>query len=190
MQHGYALLAVESAYRPHDLRTSLRVEHRGRFVEYDAARLHRDNAGDSHPLLLSARQLMRRMARKLGHSHSLERSVYTGAYLLRRNTEIFGSERNILLDNSRDYLVIGILKHHSDIAANSRYLVVVHVGGYPPPVYHYPAAVGQQDHIEQLGKRRFARTVMPEHRDKGPLLNIEVDPVQYLCSLAALSVLI
>ena len=52
------------------------------------------------------------------HPDRLEGIVDPAAYLIGGYAEIFGSERHIVLDDSRDYLVIGILEHHADLAAD------------------------------------------------------------------------
>ena len=59
------------------------------------------------------------------HPDRLERAVDSFAYLIGGYAEILGSERHIVLDNSRNYLVIGILEHHADLAADIREPVLI-----------------------------------------------------------------
>ena len=117
---GYAHLAVQAADCVKYFTPAARVEHRRRFIEHDTARLHSDYAGDSHALFLAAGKLMRLTQALVVHSDRLEGIVDSAAYLIGGYAEILGSERHIVLDNSRNYLVIGILEHHADLAADIR----------------------------------------------------------------------
>ena len=51
-------------------------------VQYDALRLHGDDAGDGDPLLLAAGQQMGRMGHKGGHIHGGQGVIHPAADLL------------------------------------------------------------------------------------------------------------
>ena len=79
---GYAHLAVQAADCVKYFTPAARVEHRRRFIEHYAARLHGNYAGDSHALLLTAGELMRLTQAVVIHSDRLERIVDPAAYLI------------------------------------------------------------------------------------------------------------
>ena len=69
--HGHAVFAAELRYRADDLGAPLRVEHRGRLIEDDYARLHCNDARNGDALLLPAGQEVRRMHAEIVHVHLL-----------------------------------------------------------------------------------------------------------------------
>ena len=56
----------------HKALASTWIEHRGRLVQYEHARLHGEHAGKRHALLLSARKRMGLVALKAHQTHGLQ----------------------------------------------------------------------------------------------------------------------
>ena len=113
-----AFLPVEPAHGIEHVAPPHRVEHRGRFVEHEHLRLHRQRPGDGHALLLSAREHMWRARGEGFHIDGAERLINPASNLLRRHAEIFGAEGDVLLHHRGDDLVIRVLEHHAHALAN------------------------------------------------------------------------
>jgi len=99
------------------------------------------------------------------HSHGCKCRVNTLSYLLRGYTEVFRSKRNIFFDNGRDKLIIGILKHHSDTAAQLYLLLVGKLVRNIDAVDNELSGGRFKYHIKELGKGRFSRAVPANYRD-------------------------
>ena len=97
----------------HDLIATFRVQHRRRLVKNNAARFHRDHACDGDPLLLSARQKMRRLVLELPHIDRFQCLIHPLADFLRVHAQVFRSKSHIILDNCRNKLIVRILKYHA-----------------------------------------------------------------------------
>ena len=158
-----AVIAVQQLDRPHDLFSALRIKHRSRLVQHDAVRAHRNDARDRHALLLSAGKLMRCMLAVLIHADRMERLIDARAHLVRRDTEIFKPERNVLLHDGRNDLVIRVLEHHADMLPDLQQLFLV-FGIHARD--RDRALRWEQNRIQQLCHGRFAGAVMPQHRDQ------------------------
>ena len=120
---------------------------------------------------------MRRVLSELIHPDLPERVVHALTYLLRRNAEILRRKRHVVLDDVRNDLVVGVLKHHADIA--SEVDDAVFVGGVESRNRDL-ALVRDEDGVHVLCQRRFAGAVMPQHRDECALLDFEVDSAKRL----------
>jgi len=95
-----------------DLRASGGVQHRGGFVQDDARRTHREHSGDRDPLLLPARQLMRRAAPQRLDLDDPHRFGDPRVDLGLSQAEVLRAEGDVLLDHRGDQLVVRILEHH------------------------------------------------------------------------------
>ena len=175
--HRDAVIAVEQPDRPHDFLSALRIEHRCRFIQHDAVRPHRDDARNRNTLLLAARKLVRRMIPIFIHADRLQRLIDTHTHLITRYAEVFKPERYILFHNRRDDLVIGILEYHADMLPDVQklfFVLCVHPG-------NRDLAFGRQQYcIQKLCKRRFARAVMPQHRDKLAVFKFQRNALEHL----------
>ena len=67
---------------------------------------------------------VRRMLAQLIHADLAESRIHAAADLLRRDAEVFGAKRHIVLHDVCDDLVIRVLEHHADVAA--------HINDAPP----------------------------------------------------------
>ncbi len=102
---------------------------------------------------------MRCVTSVLVHIHGLKRLIYPSAYFIGRNTEVFERKRNIFLNYSRYYLVIRVLKHHSDCLTDIVYSALV-CRIYT--VNKHLARGGKKNAVKVLCKGRLTASVMTE----------------------------
>ena len=175
--NGDAPLLIETADGIQHLPAAVGIQHGGGLVQNDALRFHSDDAGDGDPLLLTARQLMRRMGAVIEHIHRPQGVVHPAADFLRRHPQVFGAEGHVLLHDGGDQLVIWVLKHHAHRAAHlvfERLVAGVHL------LDQDGAARGQQHGVEMLGDGGFPAAVVAKKRHEGTLLDGQVDVFQHL----------
>ena len=161
--YRYAEILVQLFDSFHNFLSSVRVEHRSRLVHNDAVGAHSDYAGNGNTLLLTARKLVRRMILVFIHIDRAKRIVNTLTHLFLRNAHIFKGESNIFLNDSRNDLIIGVLKNHTDMLANVEKLALVRCI-YPVGVDL--ALVWDKDSVEMLCNCRFSRAVVSENSHK------------------------
>ena len=116
------------------------------------------------------------MLPKFIHTHRLQRVVHAPADLGGGDAEVFGGESHVLLHHVGDDLVIRVLKDHAHRAADIQQQIVV--GGIHA-ADKYLAAGRQQNGVHMLGQCGLAGAVMPQHGDKGPLLDLQIHAVQH-----------
>ena len=87
-------------------------------IQNDTAGLHRQNAGNSHPLFLATAQKMGAMLGKCRHADSGQSITDALTDFFRRDTQIFRSESDIFFYDGCDDLIIGILENHAHILAD------------------------------------------------------------------------
>ena len=146
----------------------LGIEHGGRLIEYDAARPHGDDSRDGHALLLPAGEQVRRVQTVVIHPDELQCLVHASADFLRGNAEVLRRKGNILFYDVGDHLIIGILEHHADRAADVDQKRLV---GRVHAEYLHTAALRQEDRVKMLCQRGFAAAVVAEDGDKAALLD-------------------
>ena len=97
------------------------------------------------------------------HAYGLQRALHPLYDFLARHSEVFRSESDIVLHNGRYHLIVGILKHHSDLLA---YFVKLffHLG--IQPVDANLSRLRKQKPVEQLCKSAFAAAVVPDQSKK------------------------
>ena len=182
--HRHAPLPVQPMDGVQHLPPSVGVQHSRGLVQHDALRLHGNDAGNGHPLLLSAGEQVRRMAGKITHTHRLQRIVHPLTNFLRRNAQIFRGKGHILLHHVGDDLVIRVLEHHAhpppDLQQH-RLVMGIH------PLYIHRPARWQQHGVHVLSQSRFPGAVMPQHHHEAALLDAEAHaPQRRLAPLALL----
>src|SRR6266851_779956 len=87
--------------------------------------MHREDARDRHALLLPAGELMRGAPAKM---LDIEPAYCGGDALVDlgpRQAEVLRTERDVLLHDRRDDLVVGVLKDHPDHLADPLPLLVI-----------------------------------------------------------------
>ena len=169
--HGNAPLPVQLVDRGQHLPAAHRVQHGGGFVQHDTLRLHGNNSGNGHALLLSAGEQVRRMAGVFLHAHSLQSIVHPLADFLRGHTQVLRGKGHILLHHIGYDLVIRVLEYHSDSAAHLQQKRRVR---RVQPLHPNRSAGGQQHRIHVLGQSGFTRAVVAQNRHKAPLLDLQL----------------
>ena len=137
----YSLFAAQLRDGLDDLAPALGVEHRRRLVKHYDLGLHCDDSRDGDALFLSAGQEVRCVHLEFVHIDLPERLIHSLAYLRRCNSQILRSEGHVILNDVCDYLVIGVLEHHSHGAPDIQKPVLI--GGIDA-VYEHLALGGQK----------------------------------------------
>ena len=107
------------------------------------------------------------MAERL-HADRFQREVDAPADLLARHADVFGAERDVVLDDRCDRLVVGILKDHARAFADLEGLFIV--GGIHAE--HGNGAGGRNEEgVDEFGEGGFAAAVAAQDRDELPLFN-------------------
>ena len=186
-QHCHMFLAIELLYCVNNFFSSVRIQHRCRFIEYDAFRTHCHDSGNRHALLLTAGKLIRRMRTVFPHSDCLQTLFHTLPDFLRRHPHIFRSKPDILIHNRTYNLIVRILKYHAGALTNLpelRFILRIF------SVYIQRAFCWQKNCIDVLCKRRFSRAIVPQNRNKIALLHIKIDLIDRTDCFLLFSVLI
>ena len=103
---------------------------------------------------------MRSVVAVLIHIDRFQCVIYPFAYFIGRYAEIFECERNVFFNNSRYYLVVGILENHSD---SLTYIVYPALVCRIYAVNKHLARGGKKNAVEVLRKGRLAASVMAKH---------------------------
>ncbi len=103
-----------------DIAPTLGVEHGRRLVEHQVLGLHGQRAGDGEALLLPAGEQVRLASLETGEPDGRERFVDATTNLRPLQSEVLGSERDVILHGGRHDLVVGMLKHHGHAFSNRR----------------------------------------------------------------------
>ena len=182
-EHYRNAVGSEAADNIHNIGSAARVEHGGRLIENHALRAHGEHAGYGDALLLTAGEQVRRVGAEFVHSDGSERLVHPLAYLLLRYAEIFRRKGDVLLDDVGNYLVIGILEHHAEPAADlkrQRLVLRVHAKGVDS------AAAREIERVEMARKGALSGAVMPENTGKASLFDTDIDFLEHLFRLLTL----
>ena len=156
---------MQIMHRRQYLAPTARIEHRRRFVENDCLRLHCQHARNRNPLLLSAREQMRRMRAVFLHAHGRERRIDPPSQLRTRYAEVFRAESYIFFHHGRHDLVIRVLEYHAHPAADIPQAALV----IDRDSVHQNIALRRgEQYIQMLGESRFAAAVRTDNRDKLP----------------------
>ena len=168
---------VERAAGLHKALAPARIEHRGRLVQDEHARLHGEHAGKRHTLFLPARERVGLVALEAHQPHGLQHLAHTLRNLDRFHPKVLGAKGNVVLDKRRHQLIIGILEHHTRGRAD----VVDQLGiGRVHAVDAHRSRIGLQQRIQMLGKCRLARPVATKNAEKLAVRNVQIDAVERL----------
>ncbi len=117
MHYRYSLgIPQAPELRQHDV-ARVRVEQAGRFVGHYGSRSHGDDAGDGHLLLLSLRQEVRLARGEFPDAHEVERRLDPAYDLCVRQSQVLGSEGDVVGDGGRHDLVIRVVEDVPDAAS-------------------------------------------------------------------------
>src|SRR5207247_8782824 len=98
----------------HNLLGGMRIEKGRRLVKYDNARLHRQNPGQGHSLLLAAREFVRSQFLQRGSARDFHRHINPLPDLVPAESEILRTERDVLLDRQSKPLILRVLESVAD----------------------------------------------------------------------------
>ena len=100
-----------------DLFDALRIEVRGRLVEHEQRRPHREGARDREALPPSARESVGVLGAALPQAHAAERIFGACEHLVDGQAQVLGPERDLVEQCAGDQLRVGVLEHHADVRA-------------------------------------------------------------------------
>ena len=101
--------------------------------------------------------------------------MHTGKYFLSRQAEVFGTETNVLFDDRRYDLIIGILENNAHLFADIEDVSFIRSGH---AVNCYAAFIGNEKRIEQFCHGGFSAAVMPDYGDKITFIDFKADSFQ------------
>jgi hypothetical protein len=170
-----ALLTVEPPHNRQHFGAAERIEHCCCLVQHQHVGLHRQHAGDTDALLLPAGKLMCGALTILLHLHAVERPIDAAQNFWPRHAQIFRAKGDILLNDGRYDLVVGVLKDHADgVADGAQAGALLRVPRFDPDI----AGRGQEQRVEMLCQRRLAGAVVPQQHDIFALLDGQIDASQ------------
>ena len=100
-----------------DLRDARGVEVRGRFVEEQESRSHRERAGERQALLLPAGERLGRAVQGHVQTHGIQGVMHPRPDLLARDAEVLAPERDVIAHPREDHLRVGVLKDETGATA-------------------------------------------------------------------------
>src|SRR5690242_14356442 len=149
------------------------IERRGRLVEHQNLRPHRQDPGDSHPLLFARAQVIRRFARSVRHADFLESRACPRLRLIAAQAQIERAERHILDHGGHEQLVVRILKNQPDFLAHQR-----QIPGFEPHAAHAHVSIPGEQSVQVQDESGLSRAVSPEHGYRFPGKQTEVDAIE------------
>ena len=147
----------------HDVGSTCGVQHGAGLIEEQRSRSHRQGSRDRHALALSAREVGGVAARLCGHAHGCKGLGDAFRDLRPGDAEVLGPEGDIVLDDARDHLVLGILQNERDVATRGARggPAVRDVAARDPDA----AGIGGDQAVHELEQRGFTRPVAAEHAE-------------------------
>ena len=108
-------LAIHAEQRMQKILLGNRVEHGGRLVEQQQARTHHERCREREQLLAPARKRIGFRAEPVVHAKEVAGLCNATTHLVLRFAQIFEAERHLVPHAFADNLVIGVLKHITDL---------------------------------------------------------------------------
>ena len=172
---GHAVLLIELSYSREHLFTPSGVEHGGCLVQNQNLRLHGEQSRDGDALFLSAGESVAGLLGIGAHLNFCQSRIYPLANLRRCDAEVLGAKADILFYNGGDKLIVRVLKHHADAAAD--FQKIFFLRGIQP-CNGDRAFSGQKQGVEELAQRAFAGAVVPDNGNDLALLNGQADVLE------------
>ena len=151
-----------------------RIQVRGRLVQEQQARAHRENRRERQALLLPARQLRRRMIKGCVQAHRAQGLLHARPYLLAGNPQVLHTEGHVVTHAGQDHLGLRVLHEEAHAAPRLRRGNAVNgesAGGL--------ALLGATQQARQAAhERRLARPGRPEHQHALTRRDIEINARQ------------
>ena len=104
-------------------------------------------------LFLSSRKQVRRLSSEFSHIHIAEGFIYSAADFFRFHSKVLRSKGDVIFNDGRNQLVIGVLKYH---AGRLPYVPDVIVVGSIKSIYVYDAFRRQKQSVEVLCRGGFS----------------------------------
>ena len=162
---GHAAL-VQLAHDAHEPGPSAGVEHSRGLVQDEDGRIHGEHAGNGHALLLAAGKGVGLVRLEALQAHLGERPGHALAQLGVGDAEVLRAEGDVVLDEARHQLVVGVLEDEPRIRADE--VGLLGVAGVAAEHVHL-ALVGQKQRVDVLGQGGLARAVAAEEAQELPL---------------------
>src|SRR5438067_143673 len=97
----------------------MRVEEHRRLVEQEDLRLHRQDAGEGGTAFFAAGEMERHALLEAGQSDARQRLGDARAYFRSGQTEIQGTERDVVADGGAEELLVAVLKDNADVSVEA-----------------------------------------------------------------------
>ena len=154
--------AVQAVDKLQDRLAAGRIQHGRGLIEDDAARAHRQDAGQRDPLHLPGGQQVRGPLALLPHADLAQQLFHPPANLCRGQAQVLQAEGDILRHDRGDDLVLRGLKDHPYPGADRAVVArVVRVQAIHPD----PPARGDEQGIQVAGQRGLSGAIRAEERD-------------------------
>ena len=186
-ENGDPPFFIQPLHDVRDLFPAPRVEHGGGFVQNHDFGQQRQDARDGDALFLPAREPGGRRIPVCGHAHGVEGKIDALSDLFAGHPDVFGTEGDVVFDDGRHRLIVGVLKDDADVFADVEELFGI------PRVHaehgDLPRRRGQKP-VGQARQRGFAAPVVPQNGDEFPFLHGKADAAQSEGALFVLSFVI
>ena len=154
-----------------NLRNAHRVEVRGRLIQEEEARPHRQDGRQREALLLAPRQLRRRMVEGDIQADGVQRVAHARPDVGASHPQVLHAEGHVVADTGQDHLGLGVLHEQADASARTLRSDAVdgeRAGGLA--LLGAPQEPGQAPH-----EGRLSRAGRTQHEDTLAGRNVEVD---------------
>ena len=157
-----------------DLFDALGIEVRGRLVQHEERRTHRERARDRESLPSAARQAVGVLGAAVPQPHAAQRGLGAVEHVGHRHPQVLGSERDLVEQGPRHQLCVGVLEDHAHMGAElgdrGRGDIVAGDFDRPPHVGRHRL---RDQAVHREGQRRLARSARPEQQHDLARLDVE-----------------
>ena len=168
------------AKRAHQHRRAVLVEVGERLVENDDLLPHRERARGDQSLFLPSRK--RAAPPTLVQLHQPADDVDLPLHPVLRIREIFAPERDLVLDDLLHDLLVGVLQHQPDFAANvAEFFALDVLAGDPHFARQFAVIAVGDDAADDVHQRALALARMSRQQRHLAVFRDKVRPFEYLC---------
>ena len=157
---------MQLAHNAHEPGAPARVEHGRGLVQDEDGWVHSEHPGDGHALFLAAGKRIGLVGLEALQAHLGKRPGHALAQLWVRDAEVLRAEGDVVLDEARHQLVVGVLKDQPRVGTDE--VGLLRVAGVAAEHDHL-AFVGQEQRVDVLGQSGLPRAVAAEQAQKLPL---------------------
>ena len=163
---------MKLVYYRHNFGTPLGVQHGRRLIENNTLGFHRHNTCNGNALFLPSGKEVRGFLLKLPHIHIFEGFIHPAADFGRLYAQIFRTKGHIIFYNSRNQLIIGILKNH---AGSLSHIPDVFIVTCIIAVHIDYTLCGQKQAVQVFCQRRLTGAVFSDNCSKAAPFNIKAE---------------